>query len=188
MVKGFIKWCINYFKHPFKRTTQNCECYDNEGNFIGWFSRSMAVVNFVLARDNDGDICVLASQRGKGTPDPEFVGAWNCCCGYLDFNESLADAAVREVYEETGVDIDCDVQVWNINSSPNEKRQNVTVRHYTFLPNKTTLYEKQFSHKHNEKDEVDEIRFIKVKDVDRYKWAFGHDKLINELIKEKYTE
>ena len=72
---------------------------EHEGK-IYWISRSMAVVCFVFAYI-DGRWCVLANQRGEGTPD--FQGYWNAPCGYLDYNETLEQAAIREVYEETGV-------------------------------------------------------------------------------------
>ena len=72
---------------------KNQPCYDKNGKFLGWFSRSNAVVCVTFAKDLDGIVYVLASDRGEGTPDPEFVGAWNLVCGYLDFNETLEEAA-----------------------------------------------------------------------------------------------
>lgn len=44
---------------------KNQECYDKNGKFLGWFSRSMAVAVFVFAKDKDGDWCVLGSERGS---------------------------------------------------------------------------------------------------------------------------
>ena len=65
-----------------------------------WISRSIAVTGCVFTFLN-GKWCVLANKRGEGTPD--FQGMWNMPCGYLDFNETTAEAVIREVYEETGV-------------------------------------------------------------------------------------
>ena len=48
---------------------------DNEGREY-WISRSIAVVVFVFAKDIYGDTYILAEQRGKGTPDPEYVGKY----------------------------------------------------------------------------------------------------------------
>ena len=62
--------------------------------FIGWFSRSMATAIFVFCKDADGDWCVLASERGEEAAD--FRGMWNCPCGYLDFDETTKECAVRE--------------------------------------------------------------------------------------------
>ena len=100
MLKRIIRFLLKFSK--FKKTFNNCPCYDNEGNFIGWFSRSVAVTLVTFFIDKDKKVYVLASKRGKGTPDPEFVGSWNVCCGYLDFNETCKQAAVRETFEETG--------------------------------------------------------------------------------------
>ena len=167
---------------------KNCECYDKEGNFLGWFSRSVAVVGVTVLRyyDQDGnqENYILASQRGPGTPDPEFVGKWNLCCGYLDFGESCEEAIVRETLEETGVDITRSKHfVLGVNSDPNaDKRQNVSIRYGTLLRGKKEDYEKQFSHALNEKDEVGDIKFIRLDEIDNYEWAFNHDDIIRECM------
>ena len=54
-----------------------------------WVHRSIAVAGFIFCRINN-EWCVLANQRGEGAPD--FQGYWNCPCGYLDFDETLAEA------------------------------------------------------------------------------------------------
>ena len=64
-----------------------------------WISRSIAVVVFVFAKDVFGETYILAEQRGKGTPDPEYVGKYCVPCGYLDFDETCAQAAQRELIE-----------------------------------------------------------------------------------------
>ena len=46
------------------------------------------------------------------------------------------------------------------------------------LPETTDFYENQFSHAHNEQNEVDSIEFVKVEDLKTRRWAFNHDKLI----------
>ena len=160
---------------------KNQECYDKNGKFIGWHSRSIAAVMATFARDIRGTVYVLASQRGKGTPDPEFVGAWNLCCGYLDGGETIKNAAIRETKEETGIQVPENVvRLMNFNDDPEaDKRQNVTFRFVAFLPNFVEGY--KFSHENNEKDEVDEIKWIPINDIANYKWAFGHDVLIGEM-------
>lgn len=162
----------------------NCPCFDSNGNFLGWYSRSVAVACFVFARDKRGITYVLASQRGEGTPDPEFVGKWNCICGYLDFNETVPNAGFREIREETGANLNgCNFLPIKIQSNPAEdKRQNVVVQMATFLPECIDFYENQFSHKFNEENEVGEIKFIPVADVHKYKWAFNHDYLLGRAL------
>lgn len=150
---------------------------------IGWFSRSMATAIFVFCKDKDGDWCVLASERGEDAAD--FRGFWNCTCGYLDFDETLKDCAMRELYEETGILIDEDiVQVVGTEDSPEANRQNVTVRFAAFIEDAVTD-DFTFSKAHNEGKEVGEIKWIKLADVDNYMWAFNHDKRIKEIFETK---
>lgn len=163
---------------------KNQECYDKDGKLIGWFSRSVAVVMATFAVDKKGRLYILASQRGKGTPDPELVGHWNLCCGYLDFNESTLQAAQRETFEETGVKVpEVCIKDGGWNDDPKgDKRQNITHRFYAMLPHDIDDY--TFSHKNNEKDEVGEIKWIMIDDIDKYEWAFGHDEIIKKFYKE----
>ena len=79
-----------------------------------WVARNMAVACFVFAPIN-GEGCVLANQRGTGTPD--FQGLWNCPCGYLDYDETTKEAAKREVYEETGIQLK-HAKFWSFEDSP----------------------------------------------------------------------
>ena len=152
-------------------------------SFIGWFSRSMASAIFVYCKDADGDWCVLSSVRGEEAAD--FRGFWNCTCGYLDFNETTRDCAMRELYEETGILIDEEVvEFIGYEDNPEANRQNVTFRFAAFITDSTTD-DFTFSKKHNEGKEVGEIKWIKMSDVDNYMWAFNHDKRIKEIFKRK---
>ena len=148
-----------------------------------WISRSVAVLVALYAKDVDGQEYVLAVQRGKGTPDPEYVGKYCMPCGYLDFDETCREAAARELKEETGLTIPMtDFKFVNYNDNPNEdKRQNVTFRFVVkSLVPKEDL-EKLFTTKNSEKDEVSSIRFIRINDIDLYEWAFNHEKLCQKL-------
>lgn len=204
-----LKGCWNTLTNTHKFIGQpynNCPCYDKYGNMIGFWSRSNAVTLCAFVQDRNGETYILASQRGEGTPDPEFRGCWNVVTGYLDKNEFLGgvnnfnstatdikdygevffregNACYRECFEETGVKIDSPIQFWGYNDNPfADKRQNVTFRFITILQHSREYYEKQFSHKNNELNEVGEIRFINVKDVDNYKWAFNHNILIKKAL------
>lgn len=68
-----------------------------------WNSRSCAVTSIVIievARPfRKNKYFLLTGVRGKNTPD--FQGYRSCPCGYLDWDESLKEAAVRETWEET---------------------------------------------------------------------------------------
>ena len=103
---------------------------DNEGR-EHWVSRSIAVVVFVFARDIYNQEYILAEQRGTGTPDPEYIGKYCVPCGYLDYDETIVQAAQRELMEETGLNFPTiDFKLLNINDLPkSDKRQNVTFRY-----------------------------------------------------------
>jgi len=60
---------------------------------------TVAVGAFVF----DGDDRVLLVQRGR----PPGEGLWTVPGGRVELGESLADAVVREVREETGLDVRC---------------------------------------------------------------------------------
>ena len=148
-----------------------------------WISRSIAVVVFVFAKDIYGDTYILAEQRGKGTPDPEYVGKYCVPCGYLDFDETCAQAAQRELIEETGLNFPVkDFKLVSINDIPeSDKRQNVTFR---YIVNSNVPVEdlcKSFTTKNSEKNEVESIKFILLNYINNYEWAFNHQKLIKEI-------
>ena len=163
-----------------KLTLDNQPCYDKYGRFLGWFSRSIAAAIFVYCKDQDGEWCILGSERGEEAAD--YRGFWNCCCGYLSRNESIKECALRELYEETGVFIDDEslVKFIGYEDSPTANRQNVTFRFAVFIEDAVTT-DFTFSRKNNEGKEVGEIKWIKIGDVDNYMWAFNHDKRITEI-------
>ena len=158
---------------------RNQPCYDKEGNMLGWYSRSVAVAGFIFCRDNFGKIYFLACKRGKGTPD--YQGYWNCPCGYLDFDETTKEACCREVKEETGIDISPNIlRFFKIDDKPSSNRQNVTILYYGVIKS-NRIEELTFSKELNEKDEVDEIRWIPIDDISNYKFAFGHGKYLKDI-------
>ena len=147
-----------------------------------WISRSIAVVIKFIAYDKYGIKYILAVKRGKGTPDPEFIGSWCYPCGYLDYNETIKEAAVREVYEETGVKLNIhNLILFYINDNPNEdKRQNVTFRYRCTI--KEPIEDIKLTNKNSEEKEVSDIKWIPIEEIDNYKWAFNHDKIIKEQV------
>lgn len=184
-----VKILQNLFKQEKKETIEeintqvNQPCYDKHGRFLGWYSRSVAASIFVYCKDEDGDWCVLASERGEEAAD--FREFWNVPCGYVDFNESVKSAALRELYEETGVFISDEendglVQFVGYEDSPAANRQNITFRFAAFIKDAVTSGF-TFSKKMNEGKEVGEIKWIKIDKIDDYLWAFGHEKRILEI-------
>ena len=143
-----------------------------------WISRSVAVSGFIFCKSHN-NWYVLANQRGEGAPD--YKHYWNGICGYLDYDENAFTAQSREVYEETGLMIPkTNFRCYGVNSSPKENRQNVTIRHYAVLEGDIKDW-CNFSFEHMEKNEVENIQWIPLNSLNKYAWAFGHDKLINYI-------
>lgn len=147
-----------------------------------WVSRSVAVSTFLFLRGVD-EIYVLANKRGKGSAD--FQGLWNCPCGYLDFDETGEEAAVREVREETGYILDIKELILDkVITCPSQNHQNVTLRYFC-EKSLTEVKKKEGELEGGEEEEVEEIKLINIKDVDNYEWAFGHKEIIKEIILKK---
>lgn len=180
-LKSLVKRKINYNGNF---STVNQPCFDKNGKFLGWFSRSVAAAIFVFCRDSNGVLHVLASERGKGAAD--FKGYWNCPCGYLDFNETVKGCAIRELNEETGIGVDESiVRFINYEDDPiAANRQNVTFRFGVNITDNTIERLSEFSHKLNEKNEVGKIAWVPVNEIDKYDWAFNHKTRIIEIARE----
>ena len=143
-----------------------------------WISRSCAVVGLIV-NGVGNKTCIAASKRGIGCPD--YVGCWNIPCGYIDYDETIKQAVSREIYEEIGLRIPNERWILeSIEDDPKEnKRQNIVFR---FL----TPYHKEygeFTNENCEPNEVDEIKWIPVDEVDNYEWAFNQKELIKRIFK-----
>lgn len=167
-------------------TLKNQPCYDKDGNFLGWFSRSVAVVVFVFRVKND-KLQVMLEKRGKGCPDN--VGKWCSVCGYLEFDETIEEAAAAEAFEETGFIIDKERLFFEgISSDPKDNHQNVSVR-FCYYAKEDEDFDIS-RRKGGEKDEVDCIEWLTLYDKatdytydfsDR-EFAFDHDKIIKSIL------
>ena len=157
-------------------TLQNRQGYNADGSKGPWFSRSAAVATAVLLNDN-GNWYVLANQRGSGTPD--YQGYWNLPCGYLDYNEDAQSAAMREVYEETGIKLNS-VTSFGHSTDPRENRQNIVFFFVSILNGSKDRY--NFSTDNMEEDEVEGIQWLPLDRCNTLQWAFDHDELMEKVI------
>lgn len=143
-----------------------------------WISRSVAVSNFIFNKIDD-KWYILANKRGSGTPN--YQGFWNVPCGYLDFDETTKEAACREVFEETGIVVNPSlINLWSYDDDPKSSSQNITFNFFGFLYKNQ---EASISDRDGEINEVEQVKWIPIKDISNYKWAFNHDKIITEMIK-----
>ena len=131
-----------------------------------WVSRSVAVAINVYGIV-DGKLCVLANKRGPGLPSN--VGKWNCVSGYIDYDEDLKDACIREVFEETGVNINRDtVEFVEFDDSPKRSNQTILFRYVAFCGDAD---KQPLTTENAEPNEVDEVKWIPIKDIDNYEWV-----------------
>ena len=155
-----------------------------------WISRSVVVICVVARITDDNKIEILAEKRG---PLVSATGQWCFPCGYLDYDEDLTDAVIREVQEETGYTLERkDVNFIDINSKPDGKKQNVIIRHIAFIDN----HKNQISDFKLDTNEVTELKWIEIGEsvsnifnidvnkLDCVKWAFNHKSLIIHIINE----
>lgn len=162
------------------------ECVRTEDGREVWLSRSCAVAAHVVAVDKQfGSPHILAVQRGHSCPD--FI-EWFCLpCGYIDRNETSNEAARRETWEETGVDlfslgmedgvsvlysdiVDHETQnPWHVNTSPDANRQNITLHHGVLISvNKLPAV----TNVNNEKPgEIKRIEWIPLQDFIGYRYS-----------------
>lgn len=134
-----------------------------------WISRSVSVEGFIFTFDNG--IKVLANKRGKGCP--KEIGKWNCPCGYLDYDETTEQACIREVKEETGLNLNPSFLdfLW-IDSIPRGNAQNVSIAYFSY----DNGYIKQsVTSEFSEPNEVEAVRWIGLNELDNYDWAFEHN-------------
>lgn len=170
----------------------NFEIEDKTGKKY-WISRSIVVAPVVLIVSGN-TIYTLIEKRGNAVSN---TGKWCVPCGYLDWDETLEDACIREIKEETGVNINpSDVFFIGCNSEPSESRQNVSMRFCCFAsPYDVSINVSNFT----PNDEVDELRWIRVgwfernnvikvdnESIGDYNWAFNHNELIITVLDKFY--
>lgn len=146
-----------------------------------WISRSVAVLAIVLG-DLDTVPKVLVNKRGIGVPNEQ--GKWNIVCGYLDFDETVYEAAAREVEEECGLKIaQQDFGLMSVlHPITNNPNQNVVISVVAWLSSCPAISIGTKS----EKDEVEEVMWMElnVEEIEKKEWAFEHDKILRIFAEE----
>ena len=102
--------------------------FTNRPNQVVYVSRSVAVMVVPIFSVGGGALYVPMGRRGESVSD---AGKWCLPCGYLDWDENARSAAIREAYEEIGLDLSDHLpdQPWFVQSEPSkDARQNVTLR------------------------------------------------------------
>lgn len=148
-----------------------------------WSGRYCTVCAIILCTINtDGKTFILSDKRGTGAPD--FKGLWNLPCGFIEKGENGAQAASREAFEETGVFIyPSDFEFLNVETNPNTSNNgNITLRYISRLNRKVLPSVKFNSFNGGEQNEVEEIQWIPLNEIEHYSWAFHHKELIYKVL------
>lgn len=155
-----------------------------------WVSRACAVAVFIFTKYH-GEWYILANQRGRGCPD--FVGYWSCPCGYVDYNETIMEAAKRELWEESGLNMSTynhylihKFKNIGYNDEPDTENQNITFRFSGQLLTIPGNPLPELSSDNSEPNEIAQQGWIPLKDISKYTWAFRHDYLILDIFRELY--
>lgn len=196
-------------KPTFKNRPNQCVLTEDRQEL--WVSRACAVVGHVCLYDVSlGQWFVLLGKRGEGTPD--FQGYWGLPCGYLDWDESLCDALLREVWEECGLYLpslsdsaqyagsrsrfilqndNFDEQPWYISDRPGKNaKQNISFHYACLFAWKSSEYP-ALSDAYSEPNEVAGIEWTPLNEVMTMELAFNHGDRIKNLVldhSDKFTE
>lgn len=157
-------------------------------DFKDWKSRSVAVVCSVISKTMDGEWQFLVERRGPGCPDN--IGKLVMACGYVGWDETLREAAVRELFEETGLKVDPErLRFAGVNDSTRENRQNITMRFVVELSDNVLFTHIQHADLHSdirggESGEVDELLLIPLSYAleNKGEFAFGHADVMKEIV------
>lgn len=138
-----------------------------------WVSRSVAVVAVVFWKNK-----TLIIKRG---PSVSATNKWCVPCGYLDWDESTSDCAIREIYEESGIHLKeykftgLDAP-YEVVSDPTINRKQDIAFHYKVVINSDT--EPIIDMNVVDKLETLDVKWIDIADVSSYNFAFNHDSRI----------
>lgn len=154
-----------------------------------FISRAVAVVGVVFAIPLIGGMHVLTTKRSKRMRDEPNK---HCVpCGYLDFDETLYDGMIREVFEETSLYLpnyqdlcvfDNNKQPYQIKDSPSDNRQNVSMLYMTVLDFSANMDRFPTEIEMHFGNETQEVKWLPLIDLYANKvdweWAFHHDETI----------
>jgi 8-oxo-dGTP pyrophosphatase MutT (NUDIX family) len=148
----------------------NYPVLDEDGN-ERWVSRS--VVNVALIKWNNKVVVVKRATNENIT----MGGYWCMPCGYLDWNENIEEAVVREVYEETGIDLREHLHTMNlveVISEPYGRKQDVSF-HYLIEMDEECSVPPAIDKTVLDTEETVDAVWIKWEEIKHLDVAFNHD-------------
>jgi 8-oxo-dGTP diphosphatase len=193
-------WMLSsgYLFVQFQNTPNQCIHFDGKDY---WMSRSVTVLGilfFVVGRPSTENLAdntyVPLGLRGVALPDE--VGKWGLPGGYLDYDETVGGALLREVWEELGINLrELCVQYRFIGSleqpyyvfSEPIRRQNVTLRFPALFFVEAFAQLPALLTKVTE-DEVAETRWFSLREALGMELAFGHQTIIQHCLEHYYQD
>lgn len=139
---------------------------------------------------------------------PDFQGYWGLPCGYLDWDETLSEAVIREVWEECDlflpklaknaqfvrssssfvmVDTETQDAPWRIYDTPDKTKQNLGF-HYAILFSWDGMPFPSLSNINVGTGETEELGWVRADHAMHMELAFGHQLAIARLFSEKKNE
>lgn len=170
--------------------------WKNNGENINvdyFISRAIAVVGIVFVIPLIGDIHILITKRSSKMYDE--AGKFNMPCGYLDWNETIYEAMVREVYEETSLYLpdyedllvlDNKQPIYIKDDPTKDKRQNVSFLYLSVLDFSKTINRFPIEIENYTDRETAMVKLMPVSEFyklsDSMEWAFNHNETIKSAI------
>jgi 8-oxo-dGTP pyrophosphatase MutT (NUDIX family) len=156
----------------------------NNEDISHWVSRSTAVIVTIILNNEK----VLLVKRGHKISSS---GKWCNPCGYLDWNENATECAIREVWEETGLDISDLIYnkkikynfldyPWDIITNPSLNHNQDIALYFGVLIETEEI--PLLTNNNCEEGEIEDAKWIDINSIDKYDIAFNHDKRIIKFI------
>jgi 8-oxo-dGTP diphosphatase len=143
------------------------------GPYTYAFPRPAVTVDIILFTFMDADLKVLLVRRGQ----PPFAGRWALPGGFVNIDEDLEDAALRELSEETNVENIYLEQLYTFGTPERDPRGRViTVAYFALLSN----------------DQADTVQIRAGDDAAQTGWwsiydlpdlAFDHDRILEYAVR-----
>ncbi|MDO5848623.1 MAG: NUDIX hydrolase [Methanobrevibacter sp.] len=118
---------------------------------------------------NDKEEFILIKRKNE-----PFKNYWALPGGFVDYGETVENAAIREAKEETSIDVELQ-QLINVYSNPNRdsRRHTVTVA-YTAIGNFNDA---------KAADDAADIKIFRFDEIENIDLAFDHKKIIKDALK-----